>query len=328
MGGIVVRISSETLIVQAEATGFRTDILEKVGHLMHLLEAVRDHPFLKGRLALKGGTALNLFIFDVPRLSIDIDLNYVGASDREAMLAERPKVEAALQAVFSREGFTVRHVPGEHAGGKWQLRYQGASGQGGILEVDVNFMFRVPLWPLKVMASRVVGIWQASDIPVLDIHELAAGKLAALFSRKQARDLFDCSYLFRSTDWLDPGRLRVAFVLYGAMNRRDWRTVAIEKVSLETKDFEQKLLPMLRSKGVGTGNVASFLGGLIKDCHHGLAALLPFTETEMEFLDRLLTRGEIKPELLTADEDLQDRIRRHPLLEWKALNVREFRKNQ
>jgi predicted nucleotidyltransferase component of viral defense system len=322
-----VRISSEMLTAQAEATGFRTNILEKVGLLIHLLEALRNHPFLKGRLALKGGTALNLFIFDVPRLSIDIDLNYVGASDREAMLAERPRVEAALQAVFSREGFTVRRMPGEHAGGKWQLRYQGASGQGGILEVDVNFMFRVPLWPMKVMVSRPVGAWQANYIQVLDIHELAAGKLAALLSRKQARDLFDCSHLFR-TGALEPERLRLAFVLYGAMNRRDWRTVAIEEVSLEIKDFEQKLLPTLRSKGADTISAAFFKERLIEDCHHGLAALLPFTAAEMEFLDRLLAKGKINPELLTADENLQDRIRKHPLLEWKALNVRKFIKNQ
>ena len=73
-----MKISHEMLKNQAELTGFRTDILEKVGLLMHLLEAVRSHPFLKGRLALKGGTALNLFVFDVPRLSIDIDLNKTG----------------------------------------------------------------------------------------------------------------------------------------------------------------------------------------------------------------------------------------------------------
>ena len=322
-----MRISSETLIAQEEATGFRTDILEKVGLLIHLLEAVRSHPFLKGRMALKGGTALNLFVFDVPRLSIDIDLNYVGASDRETMLAERPRVEAALQAVFSREGFMIRHMPNEHAGGKWQLRYLGASGQGGILEVDVNFMFRVPLWPLKVMKSQKVGAWQATDIQVLDIHELAAGKLAALLSRKQARDLFDCSQLFR-TGAFEPGRLRLAFVLYGAMNRRDWRTVAIDEVSLETKDFEQKLLPTLRSKGVDTMRTSSYKNGLIEDCRNGLAALLPFTAKEMEFLDLLLGKGEIKPELLTADEELQDRIKRHPMLEWKVLNAREFLKNQ
>lgn len=101
-------------------------MLEKVALLLQLLDAVRSHPFLKDKLVLKGGTALNLFIFDVPRLSIDIDLNYVGAADRETMLAERPKVEEALQAVFSREGFTVRRVPTEHAGGKWQLRYPNA----------------------------------------------------------------------------------------------------------------------------------------------------------------------------------------------------------
>jgi predicted nucleotidyltransferase component of viral defense system len=133
---------------------------------------------------LKSGTALNLFIFNVPRLSIDIDLNYVGAADREAMLAKRPKVEEALQAVFSREGFTVRRVPAEHAGGKWQLRYPSAGGQGGNLEVDVNFMFRIPLWPVKTIDSRPLGIWQAVGIQVVDVHELAAGKLCALMSRR------------------------------------------------------------------------------------------------------------------------------------------------
>jgi hypothetical protein len=47
----------------------------------------------------------------------------------------------------------------------------------------------------------------------------------------------------------------------------------------------------------------------------------------MEFLNRVLDKGEITPELLTDDADLQDHIRLHPLLEWKAVNVREFKKN-
>jgi predicted nucleotidyltransferase component of viral defense system len=77
-----VRISRETLVAQAEATGFRPDVLEKVALLLGLLNALSSHPFLKGKLALKGGTALNMFVFDVPRLSVDIDLNYVGAENR------------------------------------------------------------------------------------------------------------------------------------------------------------------------------------------------------------------------------------------------------
>jgi len=46
----------------------------------------------------------------------------------------------------------------------------------------------------------------------------------------------------------------------------------------------------------------------------------------MEFLNRVLDKGEIGPELLTDDKELQNRIKRHPLLEWKAVNVREFKK--
>ncbi len=54
-------------------------MLEKSVRLLTLLNAFCEHPQLAGKLALKGGTALNLFLFDVPRLSVDIDLNYVGA---------------------------------------------------------------------------------------------------------------------------------------------------------------------------------------------------------------------------------------------------------
>ena len=75
---------------EAAASGFRAEALEKVLRLLELLDGVRSHPFLKSRVVLKGGTALNLFVLDVPRLSVDIDLNYTGAIDRETMLAERP----------------------------------------------------------------------------------------------------------------------------------------------------------------------------------------------------------------------------------------------
>ena len=124
-----MRISPEKLAAEAEATGFRPDVLEKAAHLLGLLDTIRSHPYLKGKLVLKGGTALNLFVFNVPRLSIDIDLNYVGAEDREAMFAERPKIEQAVHAVFAREGFSVRRMPDEHAGGKWSLRYESALGR-------------------------------------------------------------------------------------------------------------------------------------------------------------------------------------------------------
>ena len=316
-----MRISPEKLLAEALATGFRPDVLEKVAHLLGLLDAIRSHPFLRGKLALKGGTALNLFVFDVPRLSVDIDLNYVGAESRSAMLEERPRLEEALQAVFSREDVTVRRMPSEHAGGKWSLRYPTAAGQTGRIDVDVNYMYRVPLWPIRSADSHLVGSWQATDTPMLDIHELAAGKLAALLSRRRARDLFDCRQIF-SLDALDMSRLRTAFVVYGAMNRRDWRTAATDDVAFDPQELSSQLLPSLPASAVTGMDADEYGRTLVGDCREALSPLLPFNEAERAFLDRLLDHGEIDGALLTTDQELQQRINAQPWLEWKAQNVR------
>lgn len=145
---------------------------------------LNSHPFLKGKLALKGGSALNLFVFNIPRLSVDIDLNYIGAVEREKMLADRPKVEQAVGAVFSREGFTVKKIPIEHAGGKWRLNYQSFTGQSGNLEVDLNFMFRQPLWEVQSVDSCAVGDFRARNIPVLRRNSVHGGEDISMFVQR------------------------------------------------------------------------------------------------------------------------------------------------
>ena len=214
-----MRLSQSEVLEIASAEGFDPSTLEKVLHLMNLLNMLSAHPYLKGKWILKGGTALNLFLLPMPRLSVDIDLNYVGALDREVMLDERPRIEQAVQAVCSREGFTVRRVPTEHAGGKWVFVYQSYAERTGNLEVDFNYMFRQPLWDPVVTDSIQLGRHNANGIPVLDVHELTAGKLAALLARTQVRDLFDCRQIF-STVKLNPKLLRIGFVAYGGMNHQ------------------------------------------------------------------------------------------------------------
>lgn len=190
-----MKLTSQDLEREVAATGFSGEPLEKVFRLMGLLDALNSHPFLKTRIVLKGGIALNLFHFDVPRLSVDIDLNYIGAADRRTVLAERPKFERAVQAVCSREGLIVKRIPSEHSGGKWRLSYAASLGGSGNLELDVNFMFRTPLWTPKIAESFAVGSFKTSPVPVLDPHELAAGKLAALLARSANRDIFDAHRL-------------------------------------------------------------------------------------------------------------------------------------
>ena len=317
-----MRISPEKLLAEAGITGFRVDILEKVARLLNLLNSLQSHPFLKDKLALKGGTALNLFFFDIPRLSVDIDLNYIGTEDRDGIIKVRPQIEQALRAVFSREDFVVRQVPEEHAGGKWLLQYQNSSKQTSNLEVDINFMFRTPLWPITKMNSQLLGIWQATDVPVIDIHEIAAGKLAALLTRKQARDLFDCHRLLHHAD-LNNDRLRIAFVVYGAINRKDWRTVSPQDVVFDYDELMRQLVPTLHKDFTKVQeSFAEYGQRLIDECRQALSVVLPFKDAELDFLNLLLDKGQIQPKLITKDPSVVKSINKHPMLEWKAINVR------
>ncbi len=320
-----MKFSSSEILPAAESTGFKAKMVEKVLHLLNLLNALNSHPFLKGKWVLKGGTALNLFVFDLPRLSVDIDLNYIGALGRKEMMTDRPKTEQATQAVFSREGFIIKRVPEEHAGGKWRLSYQSFTGQSGNLEVDLNFMFRQPLWDIRPADSHPIGDFQAKNIPVLDLHELAAGKLAALLARGQARDLFDCHRILNMDD-LERDRLRIAFVVYGGMNRKDWRTVSIEDVDFDAAELARQLISTLHVRAIQEqGSPAEYGVQLVEECRKALSVVLPFTDAEREFLDLLLDKGKIDASILTDDAALQLRIQTQPMLEWKALNVRKHR---
>jgi hypothetical protein len=316
-------LSEADLRREAAATGFQSEPLEKVIRLIDLLEGLRSHPFLKTRIALKGGTALNLFIFDVPRLSVDVDLNYIGATDREAMLAERPKVEQAIHAVCGRLGLQIHRVPLDHAGGKWRLSYTSVVGRSANLELDMNFMLRKPLWTPVVSDSKRVGSFGTTQIPLLDVHELAAGKLAALFGRSASRDLFDVRGLLQRVD-LDRDKLRLGFVVYGGLNRRDWRSVSLTDLVADPEEVDRQLLPLLRGPVAPPRNqIGEWAGKLIADCRTLLSTVLPLAANELEFIERLNQRGEIAAEIITDDRELQATIRSHPGLLWKALNVRK-----
>lgn len=64
----------------AARLGARVDITERVVRLLGILERLTTHELTRDRWVLKGGTALNVFHFDVPRLSVDLDLNFLGAA--------------------------------------------------------------------------------------------------------------------------------------------------------------------------------------------------------------------------------------------------------
>lgn len=312
-----MNIDRQQLAEESAKTTFREEILEKVLLLMDLLESFSTHEFLKDRLVLKGGTALNLFYFDLPRLSVDIDLNYIGSLDRDIMREERKQIENIINLICTQKGYQIKKLPTGHSGGKIIIRYQSLLGNTANLQVDINYMFRQPLLPAQKCKSIILAD-KNIEFLVLDIHELAAGKLAALFSRNASRDLFDAYHLL-TNNFCNINTLRKLFIAYGAMNRKDWRTIELNNISFNQVELKNKLIPVLRNSAAKQMQSSKdFANKLTRGCVEVLNNLLPFNDNEKIFFDKLIDGGEIRPELFSKDLELNNKLIVHPALLRKA----------
>jgi predicted nucleotidyltransferase component of viral defense system len=315
--------SAQTLQRLAAETGLQAGALEKVLRLLDVLQEIAGDELLADRLVLKGGTALNVFHLRLDRLSVDIDLNYVGALDRAAMETERPALDAALNRLLTAMGYAIRRQPGEHAGGKWIGRFTSALGGGATLEVDVNYMARQPLFGVDRLDSVALAGVQAKAIPILNLHEIIASKLVALVDRTAARDLFDARRILDIPD-LDWARIKAAMLAYGASGRRDWRRASIDDIVGDPRELRRKLAICLPLDAFAAeGGVEAWIEQTVAACRAGLAPLFDLSRDEAAFLDGLLDRGEIDASRLAVDPAVQARIATMPMLQWKAQNVRQ-----
>lgn len=140
-----MNLNAEYVERVAVETGFRPETLEKVIRLGELAADIERHPLLSRVLALKGGTALNLLFGPPAWLSVDVDFNYIGQADRAGMQEERPEVERAIEIVGRGQGYQIQRSRDAHAGRKVYLSYTSAAGTRDRIEVDLNFLFRIPL---------------------------------------------------------------------------------------------------------------------------------------------------------------------------------------
>ncbi len=300
--------------------------LERVIRLIDILDAFGADTLIGPRIALKGGTALNLFHSNLDRLSVDIDLNYIGAVEKDQMEVDRPELEDRIQRLMESKGYAARREPSEHAGGKWIYRYASALGGAGTIEIDINYLYRGPLYGVDRMPSVAIGPWQAMNVPVLDIHEIVAGKMVALITRRTARDLFD-AFRIVAMPALDWAKIKTVTLMIGASAKTyDWRTATPEAIGCEADDINAKLIMCLRGRYFDDfGGPAAWIETATAECRKKLAPLFQFTAPEMAFLDAVLERGEINASSLDASQSVRAAIEACPALRWKAQNVKAWK---
>lgn len=315
-----IMISKTDLLQKSKLYNYKPEILEKVYRLLKALEQFVSIPYLRDRLVLKGGTALNLFHFEnIPRLSVDIDLNYIGQLDRSKMLEERAVINEAIRQIFRQNQFILDRNPNRHAGGKMVWRYQSALGQMGNLEIDLNYMYRRPLWPV-IWMEPTIYLEKLTKIPTLDLHELVAGKLAALFERRASRDLFDAHYLLTKSN-LSINKLRVAFVIYLAMTKIELKNLNEFHIDYDITEMRNQLFPLLRQHNLERSRpkIKIWADKLLNELREALSKIIPLKNNEINFITQIRESGIIRPELITDDETLTKTISIHPAIQWVVL---------
>ncbi|MDF1797379.1 MAG: nucleotidyl transferase AbiEii/AbiGii toxin family protein [Coxiellaceae bacterium] len=315
-------ISKERLSKEHSLTGFRIEIIEKVAWLVDVLNAIAEDSYLSERLVLKGGTALNLFYFNLPRLSVDADLNYIGEVDRDKMLQERPLMQKRMIGLLERMGLVMARNPVKHAGGKMVWRYPSALGNQGNLEVDLNFMYRIPLLPVERKNSVMVVGNQVRNVQLLNIHEIAAGKLTALLERQAGRDFFDAYELFQYKN-IDVATLRTMFVLYAAMcTKKNMLTIGIDDIAIDWVDLKNKLIPVIKNNFRGkSSSFETWAKNILQVVQNGFKQLLPFTFHEKKFIENIVDGQAIMPELFVEDGHLIEQAKLHPALRWALVRA-------
>ena len=159
-------------------------------------------------------------------------------------------------------------------------------------------------------------------VDVLDRPELSGG-WEEIWRSLESVEFFNLDMIIEYALFLD-NSTTIAKVGYFLEQHRE--SLMVEDAEITPRDLETQLLPLLDAARVkNLGDPEQWATTLVDDCRRRLNVVLPLAETEMKFLDQLLDYGESVPSMLTDDEQMAGRIGAHPLLRWKALNVRQHR---
>lgn len=300
----------------AKESGFIRDNLEKIVRLVDILDYFNTNPILSEQLALKGGTAINLIVFNLPRLSVDIDLDFVLDCDKSGMLEYRAQINTEIVNYMFAQDYTLSpNTKNPHSLDSWAFFYQNTGGNKDNIKIEINYSMRNHLYPL-VKSNTNIDFLSPISIQSLDSIELFGSKIKALVERTAARDLYDVYNMIDQSvfpsDKIDALRKAILFYLVvGGANppKTSYNFDAIDQ--LKFAQIRASLLPVLRKTEHFDFEEAK---RLVKPY---LINLMDFTEREKSFVDRFY-KGIYEPDLLFDHKEIVERIKNHPMAIWKT----------
>ncbi len=283
---------------------------------VRLMLEVAPEVFASGRVAMKGGTALNFFVQDLPRLSVDIDVVFVPhQTPRDTALAEIANELSALQTRINRRGIRAE-LASSKTGDETKLFVRRDRIE---VKIEINHVFRGTLLPVETRSLTKTAsdlFTTALAVPTLAVAELYGSKLVAAMDRQHPRDLFDVHGMFQRFG-LTP-EIVECFVGYIAGHNRpvhevlgsrdidlarpfDNEFAGMERLPVSLRVLEEARIRLRRELAVAlTADHKRFLIGLVAgqppweamQCRH--LAELPAIQWKLQNLARLKRTNAVK----------------------------------
>ena len=261
--------------------------------------------------ALKGGTAINFFVLNMPRLSVDIDLAFLPITPRDEALRD---ISDALNGIADKIKHAMPYARIERRNLKGENRVNKlfVSNNDAQIKIEPNEIIRGAVFPCeeRALVKGAEDIFELSvSVRSLSVADLYGGKLCAALDRQHPRDFFDVKLL------LDNGGLtenvRKAFVIYLASHNRPMNELL--------DPIWQDIKPIFESDFKDISVVPVTCDDLMVARDQMLQELLcSLTENERKFLFSV-KKGEPKWSLMKIDG-----IDKLPAIQWKIQNVQKM----
>ena len=277
---------------------------KQVELLLRILPSImREEVFV-----LKGGTAINFFWRDYPRLSVDIDLAYIKIQQRDLSLLDisnrLESIKVRLERFFP--GINIEFKKEQNKGLAYALiiRYEDAT-----VKVEVNTVMRGNVYPTtdKKLCNNAEKEFELSvTTKTLSFEDLYAGKICAALDRQHPRDLFDIKLLFENEGLTE--KIRKALIVYLISHSRPIVEVLNPGLKDINKTFEQEFTGMTVQE-VKLPDLLEVRSALIKEVKKAL------TGDEKKFLLSFKNRHPERKHLNL------DGINKLPAVKWKIINL-------
>lgn len=277
---------------------------------VNLLLTILPHVAKEESLALKGGTAINLFIHEMPRLSVDIDLTYTNREHNRDQALQN--ITASLDRIQSRivDGIpqiSITRIPQQGQDVKLNCQTPGAT-----IKIEVNTVTRGILYPERLLAATetVQNEFQKfAAIKVVSQAELYGGKICAALDRQHPRDLFDVHLLFNNEGFTT--EIKSGFLLFLLSHFRPIHEILNPNLLDQREAFQNQFAGMSAIPFTYEQFETSRLQ-LVKEVTKSL------TETDKKFLISF-KKGEPNWSMTPVEN-----LHAFPAVQWKLLNIQNL----